>query len=314
MNSDARTFAPRPAPTVPPRSAVVLDLWVDLANEVLDAKYAWIAETNWEPTPDSPLAIERDLLLRQYGPGGDWDSSDSQNVLGVGSMFLELAGQHFEGLAALMTARQAIVPVAPVARSLLEACARVAWVLEPLPYQPHRKAFVNVRQRAARVTAVRLEDLTRAKTVAVSLSHTTAQRRVTAVKELRQEIIPARFWPSEIEDKDGKLTIRGQKLPGFRESAVHFARVHGVDWKAGGLYDYLANASHPTPTTILEITVPGELGNRRFEIADPTYPCRLMRMSAIALLHTWAMLAQYLGRAAWSLDSLYQRIDALPDA
>jgi hypothetical protein len=93
-----------------------------------------------------------------------------------------------------------------------------------------------------------------------------------------------------------------------------FERVHGTDWKAAGLYDLLSNASHPTPTMIYELTVPGREGSRRFDLEDASYPVRLCRMATIALLHTWDLTAEYLGLDAdHILDPLRAAILALPD-
>jgi hypothetical protein len=303
---------PRPKAVVPPHAATALDGYVAVIDDLLDAKYAWIGHTQWKPMRESPYQNEKRLLERQYGPGGDWDGSDAQSALGVGSLFIELAGQHLEGIAALVRARQVIVPLAPLARSLFEACSRVAWILEPLPPRPSRVANIDIRKRAARITSIQLEDFTRAKTVSIALQHETAPKWGGAVRKLRRDQIPGRFWPSEIEDRGGTLILCGQQLPGFRDGAEHFERIHGVEWKATGLYDYLSNASHPTPTTIFEITASDALGSRRFAIEDATYPCRLCQMSTIALLHTWELVAEYIGQPAPAIQPLRDRIAALP--
>lgn len=59
-------------------------------------------------------------------------------------------------------------------------------------------------------------------------------------------------------------------MPGFRAGAEAYERTFGVTWKADGAYDWLSNASHPTPTMLAEVTVAGPSGVRRFEIEDAT--------------------------------------------
>jgi hypothetical protein len=294
--------------------AAVLDGWADVIDDVLDAYLAWVDETKWQPKDDSPQQYELACMKQQFGPAGDWDGSDAQNALGLGSMFLSLSTQHLEGVVALVRARQIIVPLAPIVRSLFEACCRVAWMLEPLKPRPHLIAPLPIRLRAARVTAIRLEDLSRAKAVAVSLGARQAPKWGAEVRKLRQTTIPGMFYPSEISlQPDGSIVICEQRLPGLREGALAYEKTFGVDWKAGGAYDYLSNASHPTPTTVLELTVPEAIGTRRFGIGNPSYPSRLCRLAAVSVLHTWNLMAQYIDTPASAVQPLLDRIDRLPE-
>lgn len=205
----------RPPVAVTRGDANLLDGYANVIDKALDAFFSWTASTKWQPTHASPQQYERRCLLRQYGPGGSWDGADAQIALGLGSLFVILEAQYLEGIRALLLSRQVIVPLAPPVRSCFEAACRVAWLLEPREPRTGRAAPLPIRDRAARVQAVRLEDLTRRKTVAVSLGDRQAPKFGGQVRDLRRKILPALFYTSEIADESGELVLRGQRCRAF---------------------------------------------------------------------------------------------------
>ncbi len=304
----------RPAPFVPDSQAAVLDGLADAIDTVLDAQFDWINRTRWKPVQHSPYWHEARLLRRQKGPGGRWDDSVAVDALGLSTTFLVAMAQNMEALASLLRARQVIVPLPPLCRSLLEAAGRVAWMLEPLPAREGRVDYIDVRIRAARIAAVQLEDYTRMKTVTKNLKHASAPKWGAEVRKLRRDRLPDRFLRLEIDDQDGHLVILKQQLPGLRESADVFERLHHIDWKAGGLYDYLSNSTHSTPHALFELTAVTPEGYRRFELEDACLPCRLCKMAIFTMLHTWGLIAGYIGQLHEVVDQLGRTVAALPES
>lgn len=298
----------RPRGTVGHADSALLDAYAVAIDRSLDALYAWTSTTGWAWLPNCPLEQERSLMRRQYGPGGDWDGSDADTNLWLCSLYLLSAAQHLEGIRALLEARQVVVPVAPLVRSVFEVAGRVAWMLEPLPHRIRRLASWNVRVRAARLAVVRVEDLTRAKTVSLSMKSSLAPARGKDLHTLTKKLIPAQFYKSEIvRDNRGRLLIAGQGVPGLAEAGNVYTRLHGEDWSAGGVYDWLSNATHPTATALLELmSDQNAAGQRRFEIESADYPARLSRLALVTFLRTWSQIAQYLGQTLEEIDALLQ--------
>jgi hypothetical protein len=302
----------RPRPQVSAEDSAAFDAYASLIGDSLDAFWAWVEDTRWAPAPKSPYEYEKWLMSRQYGPGGPWDGGDVESALALSSTFLSLAAQYLEGVRELLLARHVIVPLAPLVRASFEACCRIAWVLEPLPEVAGRRvAKVSIRIRAARVCAVQLEDFTRAKTVALSLKDNSAPKWGGAVRKLRRVVLPGEFYPSEIEHlRSGKLVVCEQCLPGFRAGALAYERIFGVDWRAGGAYDWLSNASHPTPSALRQLTRMTDGGGRRFEIEDASYPIRLTRLALISFLHCWDHIAEYIDVEHSAIKPLLERVGA----
>lgn len=303
---------PRSGPQAAAADAAVLDAYALLVDEPLDAFWSWVEDTRWQPATKPPYEYEKWLMRRQYGPAGSWDGSDAEGALVLSSTFLSLAGQYLEGVRELLVSRHVIVPLAPLVRASFEACCRIAWLLEPLPEIPGRRvAKVPVRIWAARVRAVQVEDFTRAKTVTVSLNHNSAPKWGAAVRELRRVTLPGKFYPSETgELRDGELVYCGQRLPGFRAGALAYEKTFGVNWTAGGAYDWLSNASHPTPSALRELTKVTATGARRFEIEDASYPARLARLALVSFLHCWDQIAEYLDLRHDEVQPLLDRVGA----
>ena len=135
----------RPGPVVSPANAAALDGHADHVDKILDTYYDWVVQTDWLPTADSQQQREARALERQFGPGGDWDAYDAEHALGLGSIMLSAAGQHLEGSIALLRARQVIVPLAPLSRSVIEVAGRTAWMLDPFKDSCRHPASATVQ-------------------------------------------------------------------------------------------------------------------------------------------------------------------------
>ena len=154
---------------VPEGSKAALSALADLCEQVITEYRAFGARTKWARSAASPLEFNRGAMRRKLGPGGAWDGEPAREAGEIALLLLPAAQQHVAGIAGLLRESEVIFSVAPIARALLEHLGRVTWVLDPR---------INPRERAARTTLVRVDDLTVAKKLAKSLGQT--QRFVAA--------------------------------------------------------------------------------------------------------------------------------------
>lgn len=307
-------MVPRSEPVVPPSFAAVVDAYIEFLDDALDTFFDWNEDHRWNPADSSPFLVERSLICRQNGPSGDWGPDESQNVLGIASLLLGVSTQYLEAIRALLAARQMIVSLPPLVRSTLEASCRIVWLLAPIGASDRPELYQSAaRPRVARAVLIQLEDVTRAKTAAVALGDPGAPKYGSVAHRVKKKRIPGVFYGSEIVRHDnGDLSLCGQRLPGLRGGVLEYERILGEDWRAGGAYDYLSNASHPTPHIAIYITRKSQTdGLVRFELEDPSYLARLVRLAVVPVLQAWRMTATYLGLPADAIDSLLDRVDGL---
>lgn len=283
----------------------MLDALASHIDKVLDAFHEFGVRTRWKETVDSPLENERIGALRQYGPGGGWDAATPNYAGSNGVLFTAVAGQHLEGISALLRAREIIFAPSPLARAILEIAGHVFWLLDP--------GVHHVRDRAARVWLAQIQDTTRRKTAAVAVSHPGASRVGAAVRELRTKTVPSLFYPSEVgKGPRGTITLRGQAYPGFDEILGYISRASSVPWNTSGMYAYLSNASHPTLHIITDsLHVEGnEITG--FGLRDVTLPYRIVRMALACVIRCWRLTAAYHGLDQEEAGGLEEEINALP--
>jgi hypothetical protein len=184
----------------------------------------------------------------------------------------------------------------------------VAWLLDPR---------VDTRTRAARGILGQIEDARQAKRTAYALHHANASRFGQQLHDLQKRSVPALFYPSELDEpKPGQLVIRGQQVPGLREGVLVNEQVQQNSWNAGGTYDYLSNATHPTLHTALEMFGPSSPDSdttTALRLDNMTYPYRLARNSALSFTDSWSLLAAYSGLEYDLPRSLARALDDLPE-
>lgn len=270
--------------------------------------------TQWEAAAGCPQKAELARLTRQYGPDAYWDGSDGRIAVSISSLFLLVIEQYLAGIAVLLRGYEVIFPLAPLVRSTLEIGGRIAWMLDPR---------ICVRDRSARVFLITLENLTRAKTTAISLGETqTASKRGQDLHTLRKVTLVERYYPSEIKFlNSGELVLREQRLVGLSDGMRYLDDVHQKNDNSRGIYDYLSDASHPTFHTAMEmiyekpVNLDPEDVTPIYTIGLETviYPYRLARAAAVTFLDTWLLLADYLGQEASEAKTIGARIDELPE-
>lgn len=233
-----------------------MDSWADHIDDLLEMQWEMMADGHrWGPHPDSPLEKVRSRLQRHYGPGGDWDGSEAEWAGQLVTLHLAVAGQHLEGIRALLTSRQVIIPMAPLARAIVEAAGRAFWILDT--------QHSSVRRLSARLWMIRLDDATRrvrtAKGWGPQSNQNAIEQLVREKNRIRKKAIPGRFYGSEISSTDGNLIVCQQEIPGFSASVNYVAR--GMQLSEDlhtPMYAYLSDAAHPTPYSAFEMLQPGE--------------------------------------------------------
>lgn len=292
-------------PVVDASDRLVLDAMADYYEEVL----AYLAtRASGDPLARSPYSQEARQLARQFGPGGTWSNEDVEMAFTFSMLSMSFSFQFLAGLRALLRSGDVIISPAPLTRAAMENCARVWWLLDPRLHAPG-----GIRKRSARVFLANLDDLTRQKTVALAADLPTAPRMGAAVKEWRTQELKSRFYPSEIVDASGRLTICGERLPGFSDS-MKVLEEAGKSDSASLAYDVLSNASHPTPHVLASMLTRHDEtpGAWQLHLPDATYPYRLARAAVIHHLNASILIDQYKGAEHNDLDALRRRIDTLP--
>jgi hypothetical protein len=247
-------------------------------------------------------------MRRQFGPVGTdlWDGRDADRAAEIAALFGQLAAQHLDAIRVLLDAREVIFSLAPLTRSVLEITGHVYWLLDPAIHN-------RPRDRAARVLLARIDDATRRKTAAKYVTHPDLEQMVKRLRHLRREVLPRQFYPSEIENLDGGLRIRGQRVPELGESLRYIEQVTGVDWNTRGMYAYLSNASHPTYHVVRDVYEFDETtGAGAFVARDGRLPYLMTRAAIMSFVRCWQLNAKYRGLESDEAGDLGEEIDSLP--
>lgn len=287
---------------------MILNAMADYYQKVVEGLQSFAQQTQWIEGERSQFEWDRTNLTRQFGPDGSWDESDAVHGVSIAWVHLATGARYLTGIATLLRNGE-VLCLPPLIRSVFELAGRVTWLLDPR---------IALRNRAARIFLSRLEDATRAKSAAKSLSHPELVKFGHAVYELRRKFLPAHFYPSEIEDNDGTFTIRGEKTPKFKASLTFFDEVHQGNWNATGLYDFLSNSAHPTVHSALENfqlhTDPnGGAARWRLNLEDAVYPYRLSRSGVLAFIAMWRLMATYLDIDVQPINEIGSSIDEVPE-
>lgn len=296
----------RPAAKLSSDAEDILDGLASHIDALLDGQYTQMLAHHWMPAAESPLEHVRQGLLKQFGPGGDWDGAEAERAGRLGTLMLAVSGQHLEAMRALILARQVVFPIAPLARSILEAAGRTFWLTDP--------KLVGPRNWAARVWMARLEDITRRVTTAKGLQNQKVLEELVKRKQrLRRSDVPSRFYPSEIENRDGVITLCGQHPPGLSGSLKHVAAGMGVEDFHTGMYAYLSDLTHPTSYAALEALQPAKDGDlHSFGSGDLRREYLIIRTALIAYQQAWYVLTTFFGLDSAEVARISDGIDSVP--
>lgn len=227
----------------------------DRAREL--GELLWLARTtflsassdfHWRPGRTSQASLDNDALTAfDTAPNGkDGIFSGSTLIHEVVATYLEIGAGHLAGMGLLFYSGEVFFPPKPLARSVIENCARAQWVLG--------KTRDKAEARLARAYLEEFYSSMVAKRTAGHLGekadpvHQAARARW---KEVRARMIAA--FPDATPTTIDAGELGGEKQPGVEECVKWFyelLRDHAGgtldDKQAEGLYDFLSSGTHPT--------------------------------------------------------------------
>lgn len=238
----------------------------ELAELFLRCRAAWrevTTETEGHPSPSSLAARDQQEVSEHLAS----DHAHAALVIpSVLQRYVLAASEQFGGLAALYEAQEVLYSPANLARSLIEHCASVAWVLgaddEPAEnrlaraYREELKSAEEAKKNAGRLLG---------KTNPIHLRMTDGFKRC---REEIDEIFPG-GWS---EDDNGHRLLHGQRLPRPEESVTSLlskflSRPQSPD-VARGTYGYISNMAHPTLYRISGLWSVEERDGQRVPVLD----------------------------------------------
>lgn len=301
----------RPSTELNDGAAALLDAWAAHIDSLLDAQWDLMnGGHHWTPTSDSPLDVLRTRLKKKLGPAGTWDGNESESAGRLATLMLAVSGQHLEGIRALLLSRQVIFPIAPLARSIMEAAGRTIWLIDPQVTQP--------RDLAARLWMMKLDNTTRQIKTTKGWDQADQKLLETLVKEkkrIRDVEIPARFYPSEIKNNDGVIAIRDEHMPGLSRSIRHIATAMKIeDWHTP-MYSFLSDATHPTPYAVLATVqrVTTDVDDlRKFGSHNLHREYMILQAAVYAFQQSWFLTTSFFGLDAGPVIEVCNRAKYLP--
>lgn len=224
---------------------------------------------------------------------------------------LAVSGQHLEGIRALLRARQVVFPVAPLARAIVENAGRTFWLIDP--------RLGDARDLAARVWMYRVDDVTRQVRTAKGWQKDN-QKRIEALvklkKSIRNEEIPRRFYPSEIDNEHGRITLRGQHVPGLGGALKYIAAGMQIADVHTPMYSFLSDATHPTIYAVMETLISvGSSGGEdlhQFGSSDMRREFMILQSAVQAYQQAWFITTSYFGLDVEPVIAVCDEVNSLP--
>ena len=228
------------------RFAELAELFIECRDVYRD--YATL--TNWRPVDRSAAAADA-AMVRQLTTDHSASAFAREAITKVLHWYLYSVSEQFNGLAALYDDPSATL-VAPriLARSIVEHCAHVWWVLGRSGDQADERlarALLEefLSQEEAKRNIGRLVD-----------RDSDDYRREVAFYDTIKDVARTLFAEAPYRDGDRLLTLHGQKMPRPEACAVAMLTAMTRDLterSARGLYGLLSNSAHPTLHTVNRI-------------------------------------------------------------
>lgn len=253
---------PQPWHTPPARlSALAL-----VAESCRAAFIGTARNSRWHPNGGSYAeAAKRDLTRLDSVPKTSDVLTGFNLVSEVIVTYLEVAAGHFGGLAALYRSGEAMFPPLPLARSIIELCAHVMWVLGDGSGTP---ADILARAYLEEFTSCEHAKMAASRMASKEAgSFIRARDRWTLVRDRAIAAFPGTTPDDLSESKPGR-TLNGQLLPGpeacvawmfrllLKEGAGGYTERHAL-----GIYEYLSSGTHPSVYQARQLRVPAHQGD-----------------------------------------------------
>nr|WP_143545563.1 hypothetical protein [Rhodococcus sp. 15-1154-1] len=231
-------------------SANRLEDLAQLAEACRETFLAVAADSHWAPAPRSAasqakrLASSQDPASTSVGHMAGFDLVSEVLVT-----YLEVAAGHLAGLAALYRGGEVMFPPLPLARSIIENCAAVMWVIGTT--SPSEKIL-------ARAYLVEFASCEFAKIAAGRMgsedddAYKDTKQRWTLTRARAIAAFPGTSKQDLSDEKPGR-TLAGEVLPGLEASVAQmFKLVHEQAQgsvskrQALGIYSFLCAGTHPS--------------------------------------------------------------------
>jgi hypothetical protein len=295
---------------VPPR---LVEL-AQLANSCRTAFLRTAESSHWLPAHNSPAANVHAALAAR-------DPAGFTLVSEVVVTFLEIAANHLGGLAVLYRHGEAMFPPLPIARSILELTAHVAWVLgDPPGTADDILARAYLEELNSRETAKQAAGRMHSKD---SAAH---QRAKQDWAEFRDRVIDV-FPDTTKSDLGGSPTgraIAGQMFPGPEAPVaelfdlLHRGAGSSLTARQGsGMYGFLSGGTHPSLYQARQLRVYVDHGSHVGTVlkADIAHLERLLVLPVFAYYNALSYTIDFYGLDRAAHDELTKTIDeVLPGA
>jgi len=185
-----------------------------------------------QPEPGSTADLELNHST-ESGPGGLWPRDDRSRPYEITGGLIPVAVAHqLASLQMPFTSEMKLFGFQSIPRSLVEACARASWVLDP---------DIDIRQRVIRASLLQLESIQEAKLVELAAGQDGSHyhQRISDLK-----IRTALLGIDEKLGKQGQLRgFEGQTLPGKMDSVKLYLALLGME-KGEMWYRSMSGVSH----------------------------------------------------------------------
>lgn len=283
----------------------------ELADSCRAAFLRTATATHWQPAKGSPAAkVQAALAIR--------DPAGFMLVSEVVVTYLEIAADHFGGLAVLYRYGEAMFPPVPLARSVLELTAHVMWVLgessgtaDDILARAYLEEMIN--RETAKQAADRMD----------SDAHQSAELEWA---KFRDHVI-AVFPETTKSDLGGNAIgrrIAGQVFPRPETSVedlfelLHRGAGSSVTARQGaGMYGFLSGGTHPSLYQARQLRMYVDHGDYVGTVlkADVAYLERLLIIPIIAYYNALSYVIDFYGLDRTAHDQLTNEIDeVLPKA
>lgn len=232
--------------------------------------------------PESGSIADQELNQNtESGPGGPWPRHEKSLPYDIAGGLITLAiTNQLASLERLLVPDMALFGFQSITRSIMEACARAAWLLDP---------GIDVRQRVVRSFILEWESIKEGKLVE-SAGGGDGSRFNRQILDLKTRL--ALLGIDEKLDKNGVfIGVDGQSIPGKLDSVKRFLPVLGVD-KGEMWYRSISGVTHSVLYGVTEYLQRGEVTSTGRTRAAPDLPLHVVANAAVLSVDGFLLVVQ----------------------